>query len=127
VTELKPASGFYDYAAKYTEGLTLHVCPADIPAEVAAACMQQAADGHSLLGCRGVSRADFRYDPAQGLSGLYLLEINTQPGMTPLSLVPEQAAARGISYPALVGGLIARALAGAPADMGHPADKGAMA
>lgn len=118
VTELKPASGFYDYAAKYTEGLTVHVCPADIPADVAAACMEQAAEGHRLLGCRGVSRADFRYDPAHGLSGLYLLEINTQPGMTPLSLVPEQAAARGISYQALVGRLIACALVCATAAKG---------
>jgi len=118
VTELKPASGFYDYAAKYTEGLTVHVCPAEIPADVAEACMQQAVEGHRLLGCRGVSRADFRYDPSQGLSGLYLLEINTQPGMTPLSLVPEQAAARGISYEGLVARLIARALVGVPADKG---------
>ncbi|MBS3960304.1 MAG: D-alanine--D-alanine ligase [Sandarakinorhabdus sp.] len=111
VTELQPANGFYDYAAKYTQGLTVHVCPADIPADVAAACMQMAADSHRLLGCRGVSRADFRHDPSQGVSGIYLLEINTQPGMTPLSLVPEQAAARGISYQALVGRLIERALA----------------
>ena len=118
VTELKPASGFYDYAAKYTDGLTTHVCPAAIPQDVAAACLSQAVDGHRLLGCRGVSRADFRYDPAQGLAGVYLLEINTQPGMTPLSLVPEQAAARGISYTDLVGRLIARALAGASAEKG---------
>ncbi len=113
VTELKPASGFYDYAAKYTDGMTLHVCPAGIPADVAARAMQQAARAHVLLGCRGVSRADFRFDAAQGLDGLYLLEVNTQPGMTPLSLVPEQAAACGISYPELVGMLIDRALAGA--------------
>jgi D-alanine-D-alanine ligase len=111
VTELKPLSGFYDYDAKYTEGLTTHVCPADIPADVAAAAMEQAASAHRVLGCRGVSRADFRYDPAEGPVGLYLLEVNTQPGMTPLSLVPEQAKARGISYEALVDRLIRRAVA----------------
>jgi D-alanine-D-alanine ligase len=111
VTELKPLSGFYDYDAKYTDGLTLHVCPAEIPADVAARAMQQAADAHRLLGCRGVSRSDFRYDPAQSADGLYLLEVNTQPGMTPLSLVPEQAKAVGIGYAELVGRLIDRAVA----------------
>ncbi len=111
VTELKPASGFYDYDAKYTDGLTQHVCPAEIAADVAALAMQQAADAHRLLGCRGVSRADFRYDPALGAEGLFLLEVNTQPGMTPLSLVPEQALAVGLGYAALVGRLIDRAVA----------------
>lgn len=111
VTELKPASGFYDYDAKYTDGLTQHVCPAEIAADVAALAMQQAADAHRLLGCRGVSRADFRYDPALGAEGLFLLEVNTQPGMTPLSLVPEQALAVGLGYGALVGRLIDRAVA----------------
>jgi len=111
VTELKPLSGFYDYDAKYTEGLTVHVCPAEIAPEVADTALQQAALAHRLLGCRGVSRADFRHDPARGANGLYLLEVNTQPGMTPLSLVPEQARHRGIDYPALVGRLIERALA----------------
>jgi D-alanine-D-alanine ligase len=111
VTELKPLSGFYDYDAKYTDGLTTHVCPAEIPAEIAERAMAQAADAHRLLGCRGVSRADFRYDPALGPDGLYLLEVNTQPGMTPLSLVPEQARARGMAYEVLVGRLIERALA----------------
>jgi D-alanine-D-alanine ligase len=112
VTELKPASGFYDYDAKYTEGLTTHVCPAEIPPDVAAAAMRMAEEAHRLLGCRGVSRADFRWDPAEELAGLYLLEVNTQPGMTPLSLVPEQARACGISYTDLVGLLLARALEG---------------
>jgi len=111
VTELKPLSGFYDYDAKYTDGLTLHVCPAVIDAPVAALAMRQAAEAHRLLGCRGVSRADFRYDEAQGIDGLYLLEVNTQPGMTPLSLVPEQAKAVGLGYAALVGRLIDRAVA----------------
>jgi D-alanine-D-alanine ligase len=111
VTELKPLSGFYDFEAKYTDGKTVHVCPAEIPADVTVLALEQAALAHRVLGCRGVSRADFRYDPAQGPGGLYLLEVNTQPGMTPLSLVPEQAGARGISYEALVGRLIERALA----------------
>ncbi len=112
VTELRPAAGFYDYAAKYTEGRTTHVCPADIPAAIAAEALAAAARAHALLGCRGVSRADFRFDPAHGPAGLFLLEVNTQPGMTPLSLVPEQAAHRGISYEALVGRLIALAAGG---------------
>jgi D-alanine-D-alanine ligase len=112
VTELKPLTGFYDYEAKYTDGRTVHVCPAEIPAEVTALALEQAALAHRVLGCRGVSRADFRYDPAQGATGLYLLEVNTQPGMTPLSLVPEQAKMRGLSYEALVGRLIACALSG---------------
>lgn len=111
VTELKPVSGFYDYDAKYTEGMTVHVCPAELPAEVEAACLQHALAAHRLLGCKGTSRSDFRWDPAQGLAGLYLLEVNTQPGMTPLSLVPEQARALGISYEQLVQTLIDLALA----------------
>lgn len=109
VTELKPLSGFYDYEAKYTDGRTVHVCPAEIPAAVEARALEQAERAHRLLGCRHVSRADFRFDPAQGPDGLYLLEVNTQPGMTPLSLVPEQARLRGLSYEALVGRLVARA------------------
>ena len=111
VTELKPDTGFYDYEAKYTDGRTVHVCPAEIPAEVTAMALEQAALAHRVLGCRGVSRSDFRFDPAEGLKGLYLLEVNTQPGMTPLSLVPEQAKVRGISYEALVSRLIESALA----------------
>ncbi len=111
VTELKPTSGFYDYEAKYTDGRTLHVCPAEIPPMITVMALEQAALAHRALGCRGVSRSDFRYDPAEGPNGLYLLEVNTQPGMTPLSLVPEQAKVRGISYEALVGRLIESALA----------------
>ena len=98
VTELKPKSGFYDYDAKYTDGMTEHVYPAEIPDEIAAACESIALEAHRLLGCKGVSRADFRWDDSQGVDGLFLLEINTQPGMTPLSLVPEQARHNGISY-----------------------------
>jgi D-alanine-D-alanine ligase len=102
VTELKPTQGFYDYDAKYTDGLTQHVCPAQIPDEVRDAAMAMALRAHQLLGCRGTSRSDFRWDDEQGVEGLYLLEVNTQPGMTPLSLVPEQAKYRGMSYPELV-------------------------
>ena len=110
VTELQPTQGFYDYEAKYTDGLTVHVCPADLPAEVTAACLKYARDAHRALGCKGTSRSDFRWDPAHGLAGLYLLEVNTQPGMTPLSLVPEQARHCGISYEMLVQRLIDAAL-----------------
>ena len=110
VTELKPVAGFYDYDAKYTEGLTQHVCPAQVPDEIAQAMMDMALNGHRLLGCKGASRADFRWDEERGLDGLYLLEINTQPGMTPLSLVPEQAKQRGISYATLVETLIEEAV-----------------
>jgi D-alanine-D-alanine ligase len=111
VTELQPTHGFYDYDAKYTDGLTLHLCPADLPADITAACLKMARDAHVALGCKGTSRSDFRWDPAQGMAGLYLLEVNTQPGMTPLSLVPEQAKYRGIAYQDLVQRLIDAALA----------------
>jgi D-alanine-D-alanine ligase len=110
VTELRPKSGFYDYDAKYTDGMTEHVCPADIPENVAAAAMAMALKAHRILGCRGASRADFRWDDELGASGLFLLEVNTQPGMTPLSLVPEQARARGMDYPALVERIVESAL-----------------
>ena len=110
VTELRPKSGFYDYDAKYTDGMTEHVCPADIPDEIAAAAMTMALDAHRMLGCRGASRSDFRWDDEQGEAGLYLLEVNTQPGMTPLSLVPEQARARGMDYAELVERLVEAAL-----------------
>ena len=110
VTELKPKAGFYDYDAKYTDGLTVHVCPAEIPDDIAKAMLDMAANAHRLLGCKGASRSDFRWDDEQGEAGLYLLEVNTQPGMTPLSLVPEQAKLKGISYGDLVERLIAEAL-----------------
>jgi D-alanine-D-alanine ligase len=110
VTELKPKAGFYDYAAKYTDGLTEHICPAAIPAEVAQTLMDMAASAHRMLGCRGASRSDFRWDDEKGDAGIYLLEVNTQPGMTPLSLVPEQAKVKGISYGELVERLIEDAL-----------------
>ena len=110
VTELKPVAGFYDYDAKYTDGLTVHVCPADVPDEIRQSMMDTALEAHRLLGCRGASRSDFRWDDEMAEAGLYLLEVNTQPGMTPLSLVPEQAKAQGTSYAELVETLISEAL-----------------
>src|SRR5947208_3707929 len=110
VTELKPKAGFYDYAAKYTDGLTQHICPAEVPDEIARSMMDMAARAHRLLGCKGASRSDFRWDDEQGEAGLYLLEVNTQPGMTPLSLVPEQARSRGMSYAELVQRIVEEAL-----------------
>jgi D-alanine-D-alanine ligase len=93
--------GWYDYDAKYSVGGSRHICPAQIPDDIAAACMDHALRAHRALGCRGVSRTDLRWDETRGLAGLILLETNTQPGMTPTSLAPEQAAAMGISFPAL--------------------------
>jgi D-alanine-D-alanine ligase len=110
VTELKPKSGFYDYDAKYTDGLTVHVCPAEIPDDITEAAKAIALKSHRLLGCKGTSRSDFRWDEDKGLAGLFLLEVNTQPGMTPLSLVPEQARYKGLSYAELVQRIVDEAL-----------------
>lgn len=110
VTELKIDSGFYDYDHKYTDGRTVHVCPAEVPDDIARSMMDMAAKAHRLLGCKGASRSDFRWDDELGEAGIYLLEVNTQPGMTPLSLVPEQAKTKGIPYGELVERLIAAAL-----------------
>jgi D-alanine-D-alanine ligase len=110
VTELVPKSGFYDFDAKYTEGLTEHVCPAQIPENITELCKHYALMAHKLLGCRGCSRTDFRWDDEQGEDGLFVLETNTQPGMTPLSLVPEQARHCGLSYEDLVEALVDEAL-----------------
>jgi D-alanine-D-alanine ligase len=96
------ADGWYDYHAKYAEGGSRHVVPADIPEEITGACLDYALRAHRALGCRGVSRSDFRWDEVRGLDGLIILETNTQPGMTPTSLAPEQAAYRGIGYGAFV-------------------------
>jgi D-alanine-D-alanine ligase len=115
VTELKPKSGFYDFDAKYTDGMTDHICPAEIPEAITEACKALALQAHRLLGCRGTSRADFRWDDTQGVEGLFLLEVNTQPGMTPLSLVPEQARHLGMDYADLVEAIVAEALADARA------------
>lgn len=94
-------SGWYDYDAKYTTGGSRHVIPADLPQEITDACLDYALRAHRALGCRGVSRTDFRWDETRGLAGLILLETNTQPGMTPTSLAPEQAGHCGISFPEL--------------------------
>ncbi|HEX9955238.1 MAG TPA: D-alanine--D-alanine ligase [Allosphingosinicella sp.] len=110
VTELMPVTGFYDFDAKYTEGLTTHVCPAEIPDKVRDAALAMALEAHRLLGCKGCSRSDFRWDDEQGVDGLYLLEVNTQPGMTPLSLVPEQGRYKGMSYPELVQRIVDEAM-----------------
>jgi D-alanine-D-alanine ligase len=93
--------GWYDYDAKYKPGGSRHELPANIPAEIEAACLDYALRAHRALGCRGLSRTDFRWDEARGLDGLILLETNTQPGMTPTSLSPEQAGHVGISFPDL--------------------------
>ncbi|MBC2668269.1 D-alanine--D-alanine ligase [Novosphingobium piscinae] len=125
VTELRPKSGFYDFDAKYTDGMTDHICPAEIPDEIAEACKDIALRAHRLLGCKGTSRSDFRWDDQRGVEGLFLLEVNTQPGMTPLSLVPEQARHCGMSYEDLVETIVAEALAdaatGAPVSAEVPA------
>jgi D-alanine-D-alanine ligase len=93
--------GWYDFDAKYKTGGSRHVVPAVIPQDITDACMDYALRAHRALGCRGVSRTDFRWDEARGLDGLILLETNTQPGMTATSLAPEQAAHLGITFPQL--------------------------
>jgi len=111
VTELVSKTNFYDYEAKYTDGITQHLVPAPIPPKVYEAALAMALGAHRALGCRGVSRSDFRYDDTQGggPEQLYLLEVNTQPGMTPLSLAPEQAKHVGISFGALVSWMVENA------------------
>ena len=93
--------GWYDYEAKYAPGGSRHVVPAEIPDAVRDACLRMALAAHEALGCRGVTRTDFRWDEGRGAGGLIVLELNTQPGMTPTSLAPEQAAACGIAFPDL--------------------------
>lgn len=102
--EIRPKSGFYDYNAKYTAGLAEHLMPAPLPEDVYATVLEYAERAHKALGCRGVTRSDFRYDETEGK--FYILEINTQPGMTPLSLAPEIAAHKGISFGDLVTWLV---------------------
>jgi len=101
VTEITTARSFYDYEAKYAEGGSQHVVPANIPESVTHEAMRIAERAHAALGCRGVTRTDLRYDDTQGRHRLVLLEVNTQPGMTATSLVPEQALYRGMGYGAL--------------------------
>ena len=109
VTEIF-VEGWYDYHAKYAKGGSRHEIPADIPASLAERCKDAAALAHNTLGCRGISRTDFRYDPET--DKLIVLELNTQPGMTPTSLVPEQAAHCGMSFPELVSWIVEDASCG---------------
>ncbi|MFQ5563143.1 MAG: D-alanine--D-alanine ligase [Parvularculaceae bacterium] len=102
VTEIVPRTAFYDYEAKYAEGGSNHVLPANLPDDITALMLDYALKAHQALGCRGLSRADFRYDESKGAAGVYCLEVNTQPGMTPTSLSPEQAAHIGVSFQELV-------------------------
>jgi len=110
VTELKPKAGFYDFESKYTDGMTDHICPAAIPADAEKFMLDTALHAHELLGCKGPSRTDYRWDDELGLDGIFVLETNTQPGMTPLSLLPEQAKYAGISYEQLVDLIVQEAL-----------------
>jgi len=112
VTDIIAVSGWYDYHAKYATGGSRHVVPADIPDEVRDACLSHALAAHRAIGCRGLSRTDFRWDESKGLDGLVLLETNTQPGMTPTSLAPEQAAHCGISFEELCDWLVRDASCG---------------
>ena len=105
VTEITTSHGFYDYDAKYEEGGSNHVIPANIPDVLAGTLMNYAVKAHQTLGCRGISRADFRFDGENA----FILEVNTQPGMTPTSLVPEQAAYVGMSFEDLVTWMIENA------------------
>ncbi|MBW3241094.1 D-alanine--D-alanine ligase [Epibacterium sp. DP7N7-1] len=101
--------GWYDYEAKYATGGSRHVLPADVPEEITNLCLDYAARAHDVLGCRGISRTDFRWDEARGAEGLVLLETNTQPGMTPTSLSPEQAEHCGITFGQLCAWLVEEA------------------
>lgn len=102
VTELRPKAGFYDYKAKYQDGMTDHILPAELSEEHSGSLMEMALKAHKILRCRGVSRSDFRMDG----DNIYILETNTQPGMTPLSLVPEQARYVGIEFSDLVSWMV---------------------
>ena len=107
VTEITSKRGFYDYGAKYEEGGSVHLVPATLPDEITNEVLSMAVRSYEVLGCRGVARSDFRFDDTrERLGDLYLLEINTQPGMTVTSTVPEQAAFRGIGFPELVSRMV---------------------
>jgi D-alanine-D-alanine ligase len=114
VTEIATGHVFYDYEAKYADGGSQHLLPAPVPEAIAEEAKRVALAAHQALGCRGVSRSDFRYDDTAGEPGrLVLLEVNTQPGMTPTSLLPEQAAHLGIPFPALCRWIVEQARHGA--------------
>jgi len=107
VIEIIAHTAFYDYEAKYAPGGSTHILPAKVSDEVTAACQRLAVEAHKALGCRGVTRADFRYDDSKpGVEGLVCLEVNTQPGMTGTSLVPELAAYGGMSFEQLAAWMI---------------------
>ena len=106
VMEIRASNDFYDFDAKYTEGGSTHIVPADIPDDIRAAVQAQTLTAHNALGCKGVTRTDFRLDEKDNGYGLIILELNTQPGMTPLSLVPEMVACEGVSYEELVSWMV---------------------
>jgi D-alanine-D-alanine ligase len=110
VTEIAASHAFYDYESKYADGGSKHVIPAKVPSEITVQAMDVALRAHTALGCAGASRSDFRYDDTEGSPGrLVLLEVNTQPGLTPTSLLPEQAAFLGIGFPALCAWMVEQA------------------
>jgi D-alanine-D-alanine ligase len=110
VTDIAATHAFYDYESKYAAGGSSHIVPAVVHKEAFAQAMDLAVAAHNALGCRGATRADFRYDDTRGEPGrLVLLEVNTQPGLTPTSLLPEQAAFRGIGFPALCAWMVEEA------------------
>jgi D-alanine-D-alanine ligase len=110
VTDIAATHAFYDYESKYAEGGSRHILPAQIHPETHARALDLALAAHQALGCRGASRADFRYDDTAGEPGrLVLLEVNTQPGLTSTSLLPEQAAFCGIAFPALCAWMVEQA------------------
>jgi D-alanine-D-alanine ligase len=111
VTDIRAVAGtFYDYESKYADGGSRHIIPAGVHPDIYAQAMDVAVAAHRALGCRGASRCDFRYDDTAGEPGrLVLLEINTQPGLTPTSLLPEQAAHRGMSFPKLCAWMVEHA------------------
>jgi len=110
VTEIAPRSGFYDYEAKYADGGSSHLVPAPVHPQTYARTLDLALAAHRALGCRGATRADFRYDDTAGEPGrLVLLEVNTQPGLTPTSLLPEQAAHLGMNFAQLCAWMVENA------------------
>ncbi len=124
ITMLKSNNDFYDYTAKYTDGVTTHIINPDLPADVTEKLKDYAVRAHQALGCDMISRSDFRYNPTDGI---IFLETNTQPGMTPLSLYPEQVQAAGYSFDILVKALVEKALqcAKKPVDNGSHRTKAA--